>query len=93
MHFFDFFASEICRNKKKAVILQPSNIIGNMTNQQIELAKWWTSLRITDKENISKQPYPDCSRWWNEQGTEAQLLIMEHAGIARAPRNKTYGFT
>ena len=64
-----------------------------MTNQQIELAKWWTSLRITDKEAVSKLPYPDCSRWWNELSIAAQTEVKELAGIARAPRNKTYGFT
>ena len=64
-----------------------------MTNQQIELAKWWTSLRITDKESISKSPYPQCSVWWNSMSMEQQAVIKEQAGIARAPRNKTYGFT
>jgi len=64
-----------------------------MTNQQIELAKWWTSLRITDKECISKQPYPECSRWWNERSEKEQIEIKELTGIARAPRNKSYGFT
>ena len=64
-----------------------------MTNQQIELAKWWTSLRITDKENVSKQPYPNCTVWWNNLSMEQQTAVKEQAGIARAPRNKTHGFT
>ena len=64
-----------------------------MTNQQIELAKWWTSLRITDKENVSKQPYPTCTVWWNSLSMEQQTRVKEQAGIARAPRNKTHGFT
>ena len=64
-----------------------------MTNQQIELAKWWTSLRITDKENVSKLPYPECSAWWNTLSMEQQTEVKEQAGIARAPRNKSYGFT
>jgi hypothetical protein len=64
-----------------------------MTNQQIELAKWWTSLRITDKEKLSRLPYPQCTVWWNELTEEQQLQVKEAAGIARGPRNKTYGFT
>ena len=64
-----------------------------MTNQQIELAKWWTSLRITDKEKLSKQPYPACSVWWNQLSMEQQTVVMDQAGIARGPRNKSYGFT
>ena len=64
-----------------------------MTNQQIELAKWWTSLRITDKENLSKLPYPECSVWWNKLSMEQQTAVKDQAGIARGPRNKSYGFT
>ena len=64
-----------------------------MTNQQIELAKWWTSLRISDKEMLAKQPYPKCSNWWISLSEQQQLDVKEKAGIVRAPRNKCYGFT
>jgi len=64
-----------------------------MTNRQIELAKWWTSLRIADKEMLAQKPYPQCSNWWINLSEQQQLDVKEKAGIARAPRNKCYGFT
>lgn len=64
-----------------------------MTNQQIELAKWWTSLRISDKENLAKQQYPQCTVWWNGLSETEQIQVKEAAGIVRGPRNKSQGFT
>jgi len=64
-----------------------------MTNQQIELAKWWTSLRILDKEKLSKRPYPQCTEWWNALTEEEQVQVKTEAGIPRAARNKCQGFT
>ena len=56
--------------------------VRTMTKLQIELAKWWTSLRITDKENLSKCPYPECSRWWNDLSESEQVAVKDAAGIA-----------
>lgn len=64
-----------------------------MTNKQIELAKWWTSLRISDKEQLAQKPYPQCSAWWISLTEQQQSEVKEGAGIARAPRNKCHGFT
>ena len=51
-----------------------------------ELAIWWTSLSIAQKERIARKGsgyesqalYPACTAWWNKLEPERQLKIYTH---------------
>lgn len=60
---------------------------------ELDMNKWWTSLSVTNKENLSGKPYPTCTVWWNEISIEERIKIHDQSGIVRAPRNKCKGFT
>lgn len=76
------------------LILHQVNYNNNLhMNEFIQLNKWWASLRISDKEKISGQPYPDCTSWWNNLDLTEKSKVYQKSGIERAARNKSRGFT
>ncbi|GEM_PF-1889402 len=64
-----------------------------LTRQELDMNKWWTSLTITNKENLSGQPYPICTSWWNHITLEERVRLHDASGIVRSPRNYCHGFT
>ena len=76
------------------LILHQVNYNNNLhMNEFIQLNKWWASLRISDKEKISGQPYPDCTSWWNNLDLTEKSKDYHKSGIERAARQKSRGFT
>ena len=57
------------------------------------MIKWWASLSIDAKENLSGKQYPECSAWWNSLTLSEKVEAKESSGIERSKRNKTKGFT
>ena len=62
-------------------------------NPEADMIKWWSSLTIKGKVQVSGKEYPECSVWWNSLSLEEKLAAKDASGIERAKRNKTKGFT
>jgi len=78
---------------KKGLNMTTSKTKRVLSRQELDMNKWWTSLTITNKENLSGQPYPVCTSWWNHITLAERVKIHNESGISRSPRNYCQGFT
>jgi len=78
------------KTKRNSKVNSEVNVL---SRHELDMNKWWTSLSIVNKENLSGKPYPSCTIWWNAISIDERTRIHDESGIVRSPRNKCKGFT